>query len=71
VDLHLFREPFGLPLSAAVLEVADQFLLLVSTEMTGQPAARYRALTLLMYRNWASRSGLWCPSRVLAFAWRL
>src|SRR5664280_1065125 len=42
-----------------------------SHEMTGSPDPWNAATCVLMYRNWASRSGCWRPSTVLALPCRL
>lgn len=39
MNADFLRRPFGLPFLARILEVANQFLFLVSTETTGSPAA--------------------------------
>ena len=44
---------------------------LVSTLITGSPAARNSFARSLMYRNWASRSGCRFPSRVRELPCRL
>src|SRR6266511_862630 len=44
---------------------------LVSTLITGSPAARYCPARALRYRNWASRSGCCVPSNVLRVPCRL
>ena len=41
-----------------------------STEITSQPRRRNRATWVLLWRNWASRSGGALPSMRLTFAWR-
>src|SRR4051812_33476851 len=61
--------------AAAVLEGANQFLLLascflVSTEITGWPASRKAQARALMWANWLSRSGWRAPSRVLRLVCR-
>jgi hypothetical protein len=57
--------------AAAVLVRPDEFLFLVSTLMTGSPAARAALTAALMWWNWASRSACQLPSRVLELACKL
>ena len=47
VDLDPYRLALRVPILAGVLELADEFLLFVSTLMTGSPARR-KARTLLL-----------------------
>jgi hypothetical protein len=68
MDAHRLGISLAPQLPAAVLEVADQFLLLGSTEIAGLPAAIAAFTVVLMCSNWAFRSGWWDPSRVLRLA---
>src|SRR3954469_6615714 len=52
-------------IAAAVLERADQFLLLGVHEITGWPAAWKAHAWALMCANWPSRSAWLAPSRLL------
>ena len=61
----------GLPLAARLSEPPYQLTFFVSMLITGSPAARYSPARVLMYLNWASRSGCCAPSRVLRVLWRL
>jgi hypothetical protein len=58
-----------LPTSQGSRPSCSRFL--ASTLMTGSPAAWWSLTCSLRWRNWASRSGCWAPSRVLTLACRL
>src|SRR3984893_18040017 len=69
VHVHVQRAAFGPIIRAAVLEVADQLLLLGVDRDDG--LACWAAITCaLMCSNWALRSGWLAPSRVLRLTWR-
>src|SRR3954449_3641348 len=63
--------PFGRHSRPAFLKSPTSSFFLVSTEITGSPAASARVTCALMKANCASRSGWRPPSRVLALACRL
>ena len=48
MDPHLFRLALATPLASGILEVADEFLFLVSTEITAWPSARAAPISVLM-----------------------
>ena len=56
---------------AGIGVVAEEFFLLVSTEITGNPWARALFTAAAMCLNCASRSGWSAPSWVLRLLWRL
>src|SRR3954471_17807951 len=64
-------EPFGRHARPAFLKSPTSSFFLVSTEITGSPAASARVTCALMKANCASRSGCRPPSRVLALALQL
>ena len=64
MPLHLPRLFLRAPLLADIGVIADELFPLVSTEITGQPHAKYRFTAALMWRNCASRSGWSSPSSV-------
>ena len=61
---HHFGFAWRTQFPTTILEVADQFFLLVSTEMMGCPALWKACTSALMCSNWALRSGWAVPSRV-------
>jgi hypothetical protein len=68
---HRFGIALGAQFPAAILEVPDKLLLLVSTDIVGCRAAWNALICALIYSNCALRSGWFVPSSVLLFACRL